>query len=248
MWPTDDEDAASVAVRPTSASLPRALRRSAIDLYYNSMRLVGLNLVWGLGVAVVYLVSLAAPLAALGLALLLALPTVGMFRVAALIVRHEPAALSDGLAAWRSYLLPALAGGLALLSISLVLFIDMAAAVGRGDVVGIAFATMAGWGLVVAAMLACCWWPLLVDPAHPGRSGRAALRLAGYLLIAHPLRMAALTMVMAAILLLSTVLMAAIVTVSFAFCALFACHYVLPAADRLEAQLSTKPVPEAARS
>jgi len=61
---------------------------------------------------------------------------------------------------------PALVGGVVLLSISLVLFIDLVAAVGSGDVVGIAFATMAGWGLAILAILACCWWPLLVDPAR----------------------------------------------------------------------------------
>ena len=84
--------------------------------------------------------SLVAPLAALGLAVLLALPTVGMFRVAALIVRHEPVALSDGVTAWRTFLVPALVGGFVMVSVSLVLVIDLVAAVGDGDVVGIAFA------------------------------------------------------------------------------------------------------------
>ena len=59
--------------------------------------------------------------------------------------------------------------------------------------------------------------------------------------------MASLALLVAIILLISTVLLAAIVTVSLAFCALIACHYVLPAADRLEQQLSTKPAPEATR-
>ena len=218
-----------------------------MDLYYNSVRLVGLNLAWGLGIAMVYLASLATPLGALLLAVLLALPTVGLFRVAALIVRHEPAALSDGFGAWRLFLRPALVGGAVLLLLAIVLLIDLSGGLDSGDMVGVAFATMACWGLVIVGTLACCWWPLLVDPAYPGRSGRASLRLAGYLLIAHPLRMASLALLVATILLISTVLLAAIVTVSLAFCALIACHYVLPAADRLEQQLSTKPAPEATR-
>ena len=75
-----------------------------------------------------------------------------------------------------------------------------------------------------------------LDAAAARRCG-----LAGYLLIAHPSRMAALTMVMAVILLVSTVLMAAIVTISFAFWALARVPLRAAAADRLEASCAINP-------
>ncbi len=58
------------------------------------------------------------------------------------------------------------------------------------------------------------------------------------LAFAHPVRLGALTLVLALILAASTVVFAALVTVSVALCAFIACRYVLPAADRLEAQLA----------
>lgn len=238
-WPADEPDE-QAAARPARPGLLRSLRAAGSDFYYNSVRLVGLNLVWALCVAVVYLISLASPLAGIAGAVLLALPTAGIFRVAALIVRREPASLSDGLAAPRRFLVPALAGGAVLTGAMVVFLVDLGSGMATDDVVGIAFATMAGWGLIIAAIVACCWWPLLVDPRDPDRGGRASLRLACYVVIAHPLRAAGLAVVLGAILIVSTVLLAALFTVALSFCALVACHYVLPAADRMEVLLAAR--------
>jgi hypothetical protein len=49
-------------------------------------------------------------------------------------------------------------------------------------------------------------------------------------------RFGALGVVIAAILVASTLAFAALVTISVAYCALVACRYVLPAADRLDAR------------
>jgi hypothetical protein len=54
------------------------------------MRLVAANVVWGAGLIVVVLVGLAWPLGGLLLLPLLALPTAGVFRLAARIVRVAP--------------------------------------------------------------------------------------------------------------------------------------------------------------
>jgi hypothetical protein len=77
-------------------------------------------------------------------------------------------------------------------------------------------------------------WPLVMDPLREGQPLRARLRLAVILVLAHPLRMGALALVLAAFLAASAVLAAALITVSVAYCALVAAHFVLPAADRLE--------------
>ena len=63
------------------------------------------------------------------------------------------------------------------------------------------------------------------------------LRLAGALLLAHPLRFAGLALAMAVVVAVSVVLTAAILTISVAFVALVACRSVYPAADRLELAL-----------
>ena len=116
------------------------------DLYFNSWRLVPANLVWGVG---------------LGLTLtwcrwssgrrpwswppLLALPTVGIFRIASLAVRGDSVSFWDGIRAWRSYLGPALTGG-AIGRSRLVLVVNLLAGLQSGDLIGWAFATLAGWG------------------------------------------------------------------------------------------------------
>ena len=86
-------------------------------------------------------------------------------------------------------------------------------------------------------------WPLAGRPARgPAmRARRARARLAALLAFAHPVaagrRSRSSVAVLAAA---STVVFAALVTVSVALCALIACRYVLPAADRLEAQLAAR--------
>lgn len=88
-------------VLAAAPSLRGALRASFADFYFNSVRLVAANLLWGLGLILLYVVALIWPIGAIVLAPLLALPTVGIFRMAALIVRGEPVSFRDGLAAWR---------------------------------------------------------------------------------------------------------------------------------------------------
>lgn len=223
-------------VLPSASSLRGSLRAALSDFYFNSWRLVPANVLLGLGLILLYVVALVWPLGAIVLAPLLALPTVGIFRLAALIVRGQPVSFRDGLSAWRQLLRPALVAGAAGVGAVVVFGSNFVTGLLSNDVVGWAFATFAAWGLVATGVAAVAFWPLLVDPARAHESVRRRSRLAGLLVIAHPARLGALGLVLAAILVASTIAFAALVTISMAYCALVACRYILPAADRLEAR------------
>ncbi len=219
-------------------SIPGALRASVSDFFYNSWRLVPANLVWGVAFVAIAFLGLFAPLLGLLLVPLLAIPAVGVFRIAALIVRGGSVSLGDGVAAFRAYLWPSLAAGVAVTVAVLVGAWDFAAGITSDSPLGWAMATLAAWGLLVVAALSVAFWPLLVDPVRADRPVRERLRLAGLLVVAYPLRMLALVVALAVVALASFVAFAALVTISVAYGALVSCRWVLPAADRLEARLA----------
>jgi hypothetical protein len=216
------------------------MRASAIDFYYNSWRLVPANALWALGLGILYVVFLSWPFGALLLLPLLSLPTAGLYRMAALVVRGESVSFWDSIAAWRLYLRPALAAGLAIVIGGTVFTVNFFGGLLSGDPIGVGLAVFAGWGWLVMFMLAVSFWPLLVDPRRSGWGGRRVLRLAGYLVIAHPVRLVGLVVVTAILLVVSTVAFAALITISVALAALFGSHFVLPSADRLEARLGER--------
>jgi hypothetical protein len=225
---------------PAAPTLRGAIRAAAVDFYYNSWRLVPANVLWALGLGILYVVFLFWPFGALLLLPVLALPTVGLYRMAALIVRGESVSFWDGVGAWRQYMAPALSAGIAVVLGATVFTVNLFGGLASGDPIGLAFATFAGWGLLVTALLAVCFWPLLVDPRREGWGARRTLRLAGYLVIAHPLRIVGLVVATGILLVVSTVAFAALVTISVALAALFASHFVLASADRLEARLGER--------
>jgi uncharacterized membrane protein YesL len=199
------------------------------------MRLVAANLVWGLALALILLVGLAAPLLSLALLPLLAFPTAAIFRLAARIVRVEPdAGLRD--IAWPYRHEPGrwLLVGIGVVATGLTLATNVVVGLTGAEPARWAIATLAGWGLVVLWCGALVGWPLLVDPERSEMSLADGLRLAGGLLLAHPLRFAGLGLAMAVVTAVSFVLTAAILTITVAFVALVACRSVYPAADRLE--------------
>jgi uncharacterized membrane protein YesL len=232
---------ASRAEAPTSPAqatrlpgLGNVVRAALSDYYFNSMRLVAANLVWGLALALILLVGLVSPLLSLALLPLLALPTAGVFRLAARIVRVEPGAgLRD--ITWPYRQAPArwLVVGVAVVAAALVLGTNLLVGLVGGEPARWAIATLAGWGLVVLWCGALVVWPLIVDPARSEMSLAEGLRLAGALLLTHPLRFAGLGLAMVVVTAVSIVLTAAILTISVAFVALVACRSVYPAADRL---------------
>ena len=102
---------------------------------------------------------------------------------------------------------------------------------------GWAMATLALWGLVAAWLFAWTVWPIVTDPWRAAWPVRERVRLAAVLLLAHPIRIAALGVVLAAFLAVSTVAFVALLLVSVAIASLVAARYVLPAADRLDRQI-----------
>lgn len=229
---------------PVPAEPPRlggSLRRAASDFYFNSWRLVPANALWGIGLVILLLILVRAPgpITAL-LFVLLAIPTAGIYRLAALIARGESVAFSDVLRAMRRYLRPALGAGAAIAAGTLMFATNIVLGISNPGILGWVVMTLAAWGLAALWVGALAFWPLLVDPTREGHGARAAARLASLLVLAHPVRMGALGLISAAIAVVSTVAFAAIITMSVAFIALIGCRYVLPAADRLEAALEAR--------
>lgn len=217
--------------RPAAPRLGGAIRAAGGDFYHHSMRLVAANLVWGLMFSVVALGGLAWPPILL-LSPLLALPTIGIFRLAALIQRNEFVALSDAFVAWRRLGRRALAMGTSLLVCMLVFGTNIYLGLSRGDYPGLALATMALWGFVVTVVCSCVFWPLVADPRRETLPVTGLVRLGFLLVIAFPVRFARLALVVAIIMIVSVPEYAALVSVSVAFVALVAARFVLPAADR----------------
>lgn len=217
-------------------SLRGALRQAVTDFYFNSWRLAPANLAWGVGFVAMLL---AGPLtvASVVLLVLLAIPTAGLYRMAALLARDEPAALSDFVdgmrrSAWSAL---AVAGGSAILAT--VFATNVTVGLQAGGPVGWFVSAMALWGLVGLAMFLVAFWPILVDPRREGLGLRRRMALAGLVVIGRPGRVLALTAIQLVILLVSTILLAAILLVSVAYASLVATRYVLPLVDSLEARL-----------
>jgi hypothetical protein len=229
----------AVEARATAAAprIGRVVRVGLSDFYFNSGRLVVVNVVWGAAVIGLWLVWLVWPLVALMLAPLLAFPTVGIFRIAARIVRADGhLSLRDGFMAFRDYAGPALLLGLAAVAAGVILGTNAVVGLTQSEPVGWVIGTFAAWGLVVLWCGALVAWPLVVDPDRAADPLRRRLRLAGLLILAFPGRFAVLGAVIAVVAAVSTILLAALLTISVSFIALIACRYVYPAADRLEAR------------
>ena len=243
-WPELPDDAPATA--GTAAPLPKAptlraaLRELVSDFYFNSWRLVPANLLWGLGLAVVYLGALAWWPIAVVLAPLLSLPLLAMHRIGGRIVRGGDVSLTDGLRAWREVGIAAVVVGAISIVAAGVMLANLVGGLQSADVIGIAFATLAAWGLIIGWVWLCAFWPILGDPERAADGLRGNARLAAYLVLAHPIRIASLAALLGVLYVASTLAFAALVTVSLAFGAMVGCRYVLPAADRLEAQIAAR--------
>jgi hypothetical protein len=224
-----------------------AFRAAANDFYYQSIRLVPVNVAWGAAfVALLAVAAWVSPLVALVGAVLLALPAVSIYGLAAQIVRGEDVVLSDAAAAIRRHGLPALVCAAAMLGASVICGTNLAAGVAAGGPLGWSFATLAGWGLIATWLIGLAFWALLVDPARARTGPLQKARLAALVVLAHPLRFAGFGLTVVAVLIVSTIAFVALVTVSVAYVALASARFVLPAADRLETRLDREPVPDRA--
>lgn len=217
-------------------SIGAALRQSLRDFYFNSWRLAPANLVWG---AVLILAILAGPLSLLGAVLfvLLAIPTAGLYRMGALLAREEHAAFSDFLSGMRRFGPMAALVVAGVVALAIVFATNVVIGLQAGNPLGWFMSALALWGLVGLAMFLAAFWPLLVDPDREGLGLRRRLALAGLAVIGRPIRMIALTILLLAVLAVSTVFFAALVIVSVAYVALVSTRVVLPLVDALEARL-----------
>ena len=230
---------ATAATAATSPSIRGALAGAARDFFYHSWRLLPANVLWSVVAIVLLVVAILVP-PAIVLLPLLALPAAGIFRIATRIVRGGPVSFWDAIDSWRVDLGAVLGLGAGLVVATLVLATNLFLGLAGASALGWAMATLAGWGLVVVWLFAWTAWPILLDPARADRRAIDRIRLAALLVLAHPIRIGALGLVLAAIVVAGAVAVVAIVTIGVSFAALVATGYVLPAADRLEAQLAAR--------
>ncbi len=218
-------------VRPAAPRLARVVQTAFVDFFANSWRLLLVNVAWGIGVLGLLAATSQTPLAIV-LTPLLSLPTVGVFRVAALVARNEPVTAIDGFRAWWSLGGRALLLGAGLLAAGLVFATNLMTGLQGGGVVGWSLATFAAWGLVATGLVAVVAWPLVADPWREELPLRTLVRLSVLMALAFPLRLGALLVLVAVLLAVSTLALVAVLTISLAYAALVCCRYVLPATDR----------------
>jgi uncharacterized membrane protein YesL len=172
------------------------------------------------------------------LAPLLAIPTAGIYRLAALVVRDDPVSVWDAFTAWRQWGGRALLFGTMILALVLMFVTNLVIGLEARGVLGWSLATFAGWGLAGTVIFTLVVWPLLVDPWRSHLRVREVLRLGALLALAHPLRFGALAVLLLGIVALSTLGVVLVLTLAVALVALVDCRYVLPAADRFATRLS----------
>lgn len=239
--PLDGEE--RVPGRP--AGVLGSLRAALGDAYFHSWRLVAANIAWSL-VALAIVLALAVTPVALALLPLVAIPTAAIFRITTRIVRRRSVSFWDGYRGMAGQLRMILGIGAAFTIAVIVLSVNVLTGLTSAGAIGWGIATLAGWGLVAAWVLAWTIWPIVLDPERADQPARARLRLAGLLALAHPVRLGAMSAAIAILLALSTAAVAPVLTISIALGALWSCGVVLPAADRLEARLAERDAPRAA--
>ena len=227
--------------RARSPGIGASFRAAATDFYYQSIRLVPANLFWGLSFLAWLVISVSTgPLVTLVLAPLLAIPYVGVVRLAALTARGHDVVLSDVVDAIRRFGLVALvSGALAVLAV-VVLASDAFLGANLGGPIGWVLSTLGLMGLFALWVFGVPYWVLLVDPNREDRPVRGRVRLAALLVVAAPGRLAWLAVLLALLLLVSTVAFVALLTIAPAYAALVAARFVLPLGDRLESWLEER--------
>lgn len=210
-----------------------AIVPSVRDLLEHPAPLLLANVVWGAIALVAWTAWLVSPVSGLVLTVVLGWPAAVIAMVAARVVRGEPVAALDALR-W-----PLTRGTVPMLALGAVLvvavaLVDVTVGLGRGDVVGLVFATVAGWAVVALVALACVVWPILGDPRRQGLGIRRVVRLAVAVAFLHTLRVTAAGLLAALVIAVSTILVAPVLTVSLSLVALMLCRVVLPLADALD--------------
>lgn len=214
------------------------VRAALSDLYFHSVPLVALNVLWGLGALAIVFSAITWSLVVVALSPLLAIPAMATFRMAARIVRQDGdrsvgGALGTATSTVVGTILLGSALGVAIVVLASNTIIGLTGTEPFEWVLG----TLAAWGLV----LLWCWTlaalPLLVDPRRTDRSFGQTMRLATAVLLANPRRFAVVGVSIAAFIVVSAILTIVLLSTSLALTALAACRVVYPMADRLEGAL-----------
>jgi hypothetical protein len=228
----DHREPARDGVLPAIGGL-QAIAPSVRDLLEHPLPLITANVVWGLVALVAWSASLLSPVLAVLALVVLVWPTVAVATVAARVVRDEEVGIRD------AFRWPIRRPAVVLLGLMVVAGVaiggtDIVLALGRGDLLGVAFATAAAWGLIALWALACVAWPLLGDPARADRGATAVARLTLTVALLHTSRVLGAAVLIALMSVVSTVLIAAILTISVSLAALVLCRVMLPLADVVE--------------
>jgi hypothetical protein len=235
------EGPAGLGGRQRSPGIAASFRAAAIDFYYQSIRLVPANLLWGVSFLVWLVLSFATgPLVTLVTAPLVAIPYVGVARLAALTARGHDVVLSDVGDAIRRFGVAALVSGAVAALAAAVLATNAFLGANLGGPIGWVLTTLALAGLLALWVFLLPYWILLVDPEREDHPVRARARLAALLVVAAPVRFAWLALLLAILLLVSTVAFVALLTIAPAYAALVMARYSLPLADRLERWLGER--------
>ncbi|HSK94642.1 MAG TPA: hypothetical protein VLA76_11360 [Candidatus Angelobacter sp.] len=217
---------------PAPPRVGRVLREAVSDLYYNSFRFLGANMLLGVTLIAILLASVGSAwlLALLPLA---AVPAAGTMRMATCMVRRRHADFGDFTEIVRS---PGavLALGLAQGVVTLVLVVDLWLGGAIGGWLGVLLSVSAVYGLLIGWAYAAVAWTLVLDPERDDDPISARLRLAAMILVAHPIRVGGYLLVVGLVLALSGLAIAPILTFTVALAWLAIAHFVLPVADRIE--------------
>jgi hypothetical protein len=171
---------------------------------------------------------------------LVAIPYVGVARLAALTARGHDVVLSDVGDAIRRFGVAALVSGAVAALAAAVLATNAFLGANLGGPIGWVLTTLALAGLLALWVFLLPYWILLVDPEREDHPVRARARLAALLVVAAPVRFAWLALLLAILLLVSTVAFVALLTIAPAYAALVMARYSLPLADRLERWLGER--------
>jgi len=208
------------------------LRDAVSDLYYNSWRFFGANVLLGVVLIVIVLAAVGSAWA-LVLLPLGAVPAAGIMRMATVLVRDGRVDFGDAMSVMRRPWM-ALAVGTAQVALALVLVVDMRLGAAIGASIGLVLSVSALYGLLIGWAYAAVAWPLLLDPERDAEPIAARLKLAGLVLLAHPIRVGGLLVAIGLLLAISALAIAPVVTFTVALAWLVIARFVLPVADRIE--------------
>ena len=218
---------------PAPPRVAGVLRVAAEDLYYHGVRLVPVNVVWGIALLVTAFTltrSVLGFVAVIGMVPL----TIGLMGMATIVVRERTLVMSDFARSIRTDFPARFALGVAQLVLVAVAVLDLSVGLQVAGPIGPGLVVLALYTLLAAWIFGVVAWPIIMDPVRQTESIRTRLRLAAALVVLHPVRMGILAFLLATLLVISAILAAALITFAAAYAALVAAHFVLPAADRLE--------------